>query len=98
MQIKAVSDTVKMSAISEEAINGLVEQSRDFVRERNIPECRNFVENYIDKVLVSSEKVTVFFKINTIDNNQGIVPLTCQEDITTLQQEYKKQLIATDPN
>ena len=90
-QIASISDTVKMSEISESMINVLIEKSRESVRARNISECSKFVENYIERVLVFSDRVTVTFKINVIDSDgsQDADPLTCEESIKTLQREYK---------
>lgn len=89
IQIKAISDTVKISAINEDTINALIEKSREFIRTKNIPECRNFIENYVEKVLVYNDKVSVIFKINIPDSNQNVVPLTSHENIKVLQREYK---------
>jgi site-specific DNA recombinase len=81
--------TVKMSAINEDMVNILIEKARDFVREKNLPECRNVIENYIDRVIISKDDVKVIFRINVTDSNQDIVPLITQEAIKTLQREYR---------
>jgi len=81
-----------MSIINENTIQSLIERSRDFVRAKNIPECRNFIENYVKKVLVYSDSVEVIFKIHvpSDDDNTAVVPLTSHEVIKTLQQEYRE--------
>lgn len=61
-QIKNINDTVKMSAINEDAINRLIEKSRDFVKTKNISEYRNFIENYIEKVIVFNDRVEIILR------------------------------------
>lgn len=48
---------------TEEEIVELVRKSGTFVKEHNIPECRNFIESYIAKVTVYRERVEIRFKI-----------------------------------
>jgi len=90
-QIKSIDEAIKMSVINENMIQSLVERSRDFVRAKNIPECRNFIENYVKKVLVYSDRVEVIFKIHvpSDDDDTSVVPLTSHEVIKTLQREHR---------
>jgi site-specific DNA recombinase len=86
-QIKNIGETIKMSAVNESMIQNLAEKSRDFIKAKNIPECRNFIENYVKKVLVYNDRVEVIFKIHvpSDDNNAVAVPLISQEVIKTIQ-------------
>jgi site-specific DNA recombinase len=89
-QIKAIGRADDTSLITEETIIDLVNRSRDFVRTRNIPECRNFIESYVDKVLVYANKVVVQFKIHIPEGENGTIsPLSSGERIRLIQQEYK---------
>lgn len=36
---------------------------RDFVTQRNIPECKKFIQNYVDKVIVYKDHVEVTFNV-----------------------------------
>lgn len=36
---------------------------RRFERERNIPECKKFIQNYVDKVIVYNDHVEVIFSV-----------------------------------
>ncbi len=36
---------------------------RDFVTQRNIPECKKFIQNYVDKVIVYKGRVEVIFNM-----------------------------------
>lgn len=88
--IKDINDNVRASTVSEEMISVLIERSRDFIRTKNIPECRNFIENYIEKVMVYNDHVEVIFKINIPSSeNNVILPLKSQEHIKVLQKDYK---------
>lgn len=83
------------SMITEDMITELISKSKDFVRNKNLAECRNFIESYIDKVVVFAERVEVYFKIH-IPNESAepshsteITPLKSEEAIKALQKEYK---------
>jgi len=76
--------------ITDEKILELVNRSREFVQTKNIPECRNFIEQYVEKVLVFADHVEVLFKINVVGDNDGeVTNLTSKEDVKTLQREYR---------
>lgn len=36
---------------------------KGFVTERNIPECKKFIQNYVDKVIVYKDHVEVIFNV-----------------------------------
>ena len=80
----------KAAAISEEMITDLIGRSQEFVKSKNIPECRNFIQNYIDRVVIHNEHVEVFFKINVPDDSSDTVsPLKSAEGIKELRKEYR---------
>lgn len=49
--------------ITEEQVKNLFAMFRGFVRERNIPECKKFIQNYVDKVIVYKDHVEVIFSV-----------------------------------
>jgi site-specific DNA recombinase len=88
--IKDISRDNDASMITEETIIELVNRSKEFVKTRNIPECRNFIESYVGKVLIFSDRVEVQFKIRVPEGEEGnITPLSSGERIGLIQQEYK---------
>jgi site-specific DNA recombinase len=94
LQIKHIADTVKLSSIDEGAITQLIEKSRDFVKAKNIPECRNFIENYVEKVIVFNDRVEIIFKINVLTDDKSIEQLKSYESIKVLQKEYRNTVNA----
>jgi hypothetical protein len=50
-QIREISLTNNIAIFSEEMIVELVHKSREALTSRNIPECRQFINSYIDKIL-----------------------------------------------
>jgi len=90
-QIQSISDTLKLSAVSDEMITSVIEKSRDFIKEKNIPQCKNFIENFVKKVTVFHDRVEVIFKIYLpySNSNEIAIPLTSEENIKTLQTEYR---------
>ena len=49
--------------ITEELVKNLFSMFRGFVTERNIPECKKFIQNYVDKVIVYKGHVEVIFNV-----------------------------------
>lgn len=49
--------------ITEEQVKNLFSMFRSFVKERNIPECKKFIENYVDKVIVYKDHVEVISSV-----------------------------------
>jgi site-specific DNA recombinase len=88
-RIQSISMENKTFTITEDTIVELIERSKNFVRTKNIPECRNFIDSYVEKVIVYGDKVEVFFKIQVPDDTEGIAPLSTGERIGLIQQEYK---------
>ena len=59
------------------------------VRTRNIPECKNFISSYIEKVVVYVDRVKVVFKVHVPDaENDSIVLLKSGEEIQAIREEY----------
>jgi site-specific DNA recombinase len=77
--------------VSDEIIIGLINKSKDFVKARNISECRGFIGNYVESVVVCRDKVEVKFKIGVPDKNNGtLLPLIVEYDLEALKEKYKK--------
>ena len=76
--------------ITDETILDLVNRSKEFVQTRNIPECRNFIESYVGKVIVYGDKVEVQFKIHVPDDDDTMSPLASGERIKVLQNGYRR--------
>ena len=76
--------------ITEEMIYELIRQSREFVKTKNISECRGFIQNYIEKVILYRERVEILFKVNLPDGDTDTVtPLKSEGNIRAIQREYK---------
>lgn len=52
-----------MNAITEEQVKQLFSMFKGFVMERNLPECKKFIQNYVDKVIVYRGHVEVIFSV-----------------------------------
>jgi site-specific DNA recombinase len=83
--------TLKNTAmINEDMIFDLICKSKDFIREKNISECRGFIETYVEKVLLYSDKVEVLFKINIpAADGDTLIPLKSEAQKDIIQQSYK---------
>jgi hypothetical protein len=79
------------SAVSEEMIFGMINKSKELVRVRNIPECRNIIGNYVESVTVYRDKVEIKFKITVPDKDNGaLCPLKIEHDLKALKEKYQK--------
>ena len=77
------------SRISEEMIASLIEKSTDFIRAKNMVECKQFIISYIHRVNVYADHVEILFNINVPQANETLEPLATSENIKTIQQDYK---------
>jgi site-specific DNA recombinase len=62
--IEEMKQKNNIPSVSEDMIFDLICQSRDFLKTHNRAECRNFIENYVEDVLVYRENVEVKLKID----------------------------------
>ena len=77
--------------ISEAVIVGLLEKSKDFIKSKNVSECRYLIENYIDRIDIYKDRVEVSFKLNIPDTDgDSMTQLKTDEDIRTLWNTYNK--------
>ena len=70
-------------------IYNLIDASREFVRTKNISECKNFIQSYIEKVIVYGERVEVLFKIHVPSDDGEVEPLMSGESIKVLKRQYR---------
>ena len=49
--------------ITEEQIKTIFSQFREFVMERNIPECKKFIGDYIKQVIIYKDYIEVIFNV-----------------------------------
>lgn len=49
--------------VTVDQIRKLFSMFRGFVKDRNIPECKKFINNYVDKVIVYKDRVEVIFSV-----------------------------------
>ena len=70
-------------------------KSGEFIRTHNLVECHNFIDNYIEKVIVYNDKVDIIFKVNVFDKQTGTVSQMKSEGTkeAVAQGYYSKQCI-----
>jgi site-specific DNA recombinase len=78
------------SLITEEEILELVNQSKEFVKTKNLVECRQFIKTYINKVIVYNDRVEVVFNINIPNESVNTIEaMKNTEDKKALLRDYK---------
>ncbi len=63
----------KANSISEEQVREIIKRSGEFIRTHNVAECRNFIDSYIERVIVYDDRVDIIFKVNVFDKATGTV-------------------------
>lgn len=76
-QLKVLEQELEIEPISLEKLEELVQDSKDFILSKNIPECRKFIDNYIDSVLVYNEHIKVVYNISVIDKDTNEIVKYC---------------------
>jgi site-specific DNA recombinase len=88
-RIREISLTNNTAVLSEGMIVELVNKTKESLTNRNIPECRQFLNAYIEKVVSHRDRVEIFFKIHVSDDgNDTLSQFTSGKDRKTLQREY----------
>lgn len=62
-QLNELKNNSPKTIIDEETLKKILSAFRQFVKERNIPEVKKFINQYVDKVLVFEDHVKVVFKL-----------------------------------
>lgn len=82
--------TNKSLLMSKERVAGLVEKSKEFVRTKNVPECKVFINSYIERVDTFGEKVEVKFKLYVPNgSNDEFELLAITETLKNIYDNYK---------
>ncbi len=76
------------SMITEEMVRDSLYKFKDYVKEKNIVECKKFIKSFVDKVIVYRDYIEVVFKVN-FDLSEGTI------DYKDLQKIYRIDLVAT---
>lgn len=79
-----MKSTVKV--LAEDEIRRLFSVFKNFVAEKNIPECKKFINNYVEKVLVFHDRVEVTLKV-AIENGDHL-------QLTSIENKKKKRMKA----
>ncbi|MCB2354716.1 recombinase family protein [Clostridium estertheticum] len=76
--------------ITEEQVKNLFLMFRGFVKERNMPECKKFIQNYVDKVIIFKDHVEVIFNVVfTILKDYDAYKIKSSANKTTLVNRYR---------
>ncbi len=66
-KIATLEKEMNIEPINIEKLESLITSSKDFILTKNISECRKYIDSYINKVLVYTNKVEIIFNISTIN-------------------------------
>ncbi len=67
-EIEELESYLKTEVMTMAKLEELINETKGFILEKNIPECRKFIDSYIDNVIVSSDDVKVVYNVNKVDS------------------------------
>lgn len=62
-ELKIENKDIDTVGITEDQIRVMFSQFRQFVKDRNIPECKKFIGNYIKEVIIYKDYIEVIFNV-----------------------------------
>jgi site-specific DNA recombinase len=76
--------------MDEETLRKLISKFKGFVQEKNIPECKKFIQSFVDRVVVYKDHVEVTLKVTSNFSAQSeCLMLKTEEKIKTLFRRFK---------
>ncbi|GAA0092098.1 hypothetical protein UT300009_21270 [Paraclostridium bifermentans] len=72
MNLKIENKDVEGVGVTEDQIRSMFSRFNEFVLERNIPECKKFIGDYIKEVIIYKDHVEVVFNVVFSFINNGI--------------------------
>lgn len=72
MNLKIENKDVEGVGVIEDQIRSMFSRFKEFVLERNIPECKKFIGDYINEVIIYKDHVEVVFNVVFSFINNGI--------------------------
>jgi site-specific DNA recombinase len=77
--------------ITEDSLRKMFSMFKQFVTERNIPECKKFINSYVDKVLVYNDHLEVTFKVAfSFEQKNNTYSFKTSVKMTNLFKTYRK--------
>lgn len=76
--------------IDEEQIRKIISIFKQFVMERNLPECKKFIHNYVQKVIIFKDRVEVIFNTAFVMSDTNSIHMTSKVKKMTLYNKYDK--------
>ena len=77
--------------ITEENLRNMFKMFKQFVTEKNIPECKKFIQSYVQKVVVYQDHLEVTFKVAfSLEQKNNIYSFKTSVKLTNLFKTYRK--------
>jgi len=77
--------------ITEDNLRNMFKMFKQFVTEKNIPECKKFINSYVDKVIVYKDHLEVTFKVAfSFEQKNNIYSFKTSVKMTNLFKTYRK--------
>jgi len=91
ISIKQLSIRDAAVEITEDSLRKMFKMFKQFVTEKNIPECKKFIDGYVDKVIVYKDHLEVTFKVAfAFEQKNNIYSFKTSVKLTNLFKTYRK--------
>lgn len=89
--IDKIETDTKVPVLMEKDVRQLFLRFREFVRTRNLPECKRLINDYVEEVIVYKDRIEVKFNVVFLmSNNSEVTGLKCQINRLELLKRYSK--------
>lgn len=87
-EIEILSPTL---SVNEEMLRKMISMFEQYVKDKNISECKKFIDSFLQKVVIYIDKVEVVFKIasTSFDGQNDCLTFKTEEKIQTLFKRFK---------
>jgi site-specific DNA recombinase len=89
LQLGELSMPEERPAITEATLRRLLSMFRQFVVEQNIPECKKFIQSFVDKVVVFHDHVEVVLRVSTTPGGDGGLTIRSEEAVKEIRGKFR---------
>jgi site-specific DNA recombinase len=91
LRLKEIELTNSSLSVNESMLRKMIAMFQQYVKEQNIPECKKFIDSFLQKVVIYKDKVEVVFKIasTSFEGQNDCLIFKTEEKIQTLFSRFK---------
>lgn len=88
-QLTEISVPAEVPVVTEDTLRRLFSMFREFVVERNIPECKKFVRSFVDRVIVFHDRVEVVLRVSATPGKGDGLTIKTEEGVKEIRGKFR---------